>query len=181
MRSKIKDSRMWQAVDRNRLDVGAILLLFAGAFALYARTVTPGVLDADGGEFQTNIYRLGVSHTGYPLYFLLAKVWTLLVPAGTIAYRANLFSSLMGAAVVALLYPTIRVLARSRGAALFTAVFFGVSRVEWSQALIPDVYTLNSFFIVLVMLVAVLYRTRRLSPAWLAFAFGLSLTHHRTM
>ncbi|MGB8647719.1 MAG: DUF2723 domain-containing protein [Anaerolineae bacterium] len=166
---------------RNRIDVGASALLFVGMFVLYARTVTPGVLDADGGEFQTNIYRLGVSHTGYPLYFMLAKLWTLLVLVGTIAYRANLFSSFMGAVAVALLYLTLRVLVHSRVGAFFAALLFGLSRVEWSQALIPDVYTLNSFFVILVVLMAALYRMRRVSSVWFVAVYALSLTHHRTM
>ena len=162
-------------------DAAAVLLLFLAAIALYARTVAPGVLDGDGGEFQTNIYRLGVSHTGYPLYFLLAKLWTLVLPVGSIAYRANLFSSFFGALTVVLIYVTMRVLADSRVAAFFTAALFAVSRVEWSQSVIPRVYTLNSFLIVLVILLALLWRSGRVSLLWLVFAFGLSLTHHRTM
>jgi hypothetical protein len=167
----------------SRFNPDAILLLicFLAAFALYARTVAPGVLDDDGGEFQTNIYRLGVSHTGYPLYFLLGKLWTLVVPLGSIAYRANLFSSFFGALTVGLIYITMRALADSRPAAFFTAALFAVSRVEWSQSVIPRVYTLNSFIVVLVILLAVLWRRGRISLLWLVFAYGLSLTHHRTM
>ncbi len=155
--------------------------IFLGSFALYARTAVPGVLDADGGEFQTNIYRLGVSHTGYPLYFLLAKLWTLLVPVGTVAYRANLFSGLMGALTLVVLYGLMRTLTERRVVALFTAILFGVSRVQWSQAVIPDVYTLNSFFVVLILWLAVLWRAGRV-PLWsVALAYGFSLTHHRTI
>jgi hypothetical protein len=162
-------------------DFLAALALFFASFALYARTAVPGVMDGDGGEFQTNIYNLGVSHTGYPLYFLLAKVWTLLMPAGTIAYRANVFSSLFGALTLVLIYALMRALTERRAVALLTAVLFGLSRVQWSQALIPDVYTLNSFFIVLVLWLAVLWRRGRVPLGWVALAYGLSLTHHRTM
>lgn len=166
---------------RTNWDFLAVIVLFLSFFALYARTAVPGVLDADGGEFQTNIFKLGVSHTGYPLYFLLAKLWTLILPVGTIAYRANVFSSLFGALTLVLIYGMMRTLTERRVVALLTAVLFGVSRVEWSQALIPDVYTLNSFFIVLVLWLAILWRIGR-APLWaLTFAFGLSLTHHRTM
>ncbi len=162
-------------------DAAIVVLVLVAAFALYARTVAPGVLDDDGGEFQTNIYRLGVSHTGYPLYFLLGKLWTLIVPFGSIAYRANLFSSFFGALTVALIYLAMRVLVDSRGASFFTAMLFAVSRVEWSQSVIPRVYTLNSFFVVLIILLGVLWRSGRVSLLWLVFAFGLSLTNHRTM
>lgn len=166
---------------RPSIDGASAVLLFVAAFVLYARTVAPGVLDDDGGEFQTNMYRLGVSHTGYPLYFLLGKFWTLLVPVGNIAYRANLFSSLFGALTVVLIFFTMRTLVASRPAAIFTAGLFAVSRVEWSQSVIPRVYTLNSFFVVLVILLAILWRSGRISILWVAFAFGLSLTNHRTM
>lgn len=162
-------------------DVLAVLALFFASFALYAFTAAPGVLDADYGEFQTVIYNLGVTHTGYPLYFLLAKLWTLVMPAGTTAYRANVFSGLFGALTLVLIYALLRTLTERRAVALLTAVLFGLSRVQWSQAVIPDVYTLNSFFIVLVLWFAVLWRDGRVPLWWLALAYGLSLTHHRTM
>lgn len=162
-------------------DIVLVLASFIAAFALYARTVAPGILDDDGGEFQTNIYRLGVSHTGYPLYFMMAKLWTLVVPIGSIAYRANLFSVLFGALTIALIYVTMRQLVDSRLAAILTAALFAVSRVEWSQSVIPRVYTLNSFFVILLILLAVLWLSGRISLLWVAFAFGLSLTNHRTM
>ena len=162
-------------------DFLAALALFFASFALYTFTAAPGVLDADFGEFQTNIYNLGVSHTGYPLYFILAKLWTMAMPAGTIAYRANVFSGLFGALTLVLIYALMRTLTERRGVALLTAILFGVSRVQWSQAVIPDVYTLNSFFIVLVLWFALLWRMERVPLWWVALAYGLSLTHHRTM
>lgn len=162
-------------------DVLAVLALFFASFALYAFTAAPGVLDADYGEFQTVIYNLGVTHTGYPLYFLLAKLWTLVMPAGTAAYRANVFSGLFGALTLVLVYALLRTLTERRAVALLTAVLFGLSRVQWSQAVIPDVYTLNSFFIVLVLWFAILWRDGRVPLWWVALAYGLSLTHHRTM
>lgn len=163
----------WDAVD--------VLVLFFASFALYARTAAPGVLDGDFGEFQTNIFNLGVSHTGYPLYFLLAKLWTLVMPVGSIAYRANVFSGLFGALTLVLIYGMLRTLTERRVVALLTAILFGVSRVQWSQSVIPDVYTLNSFFIVLVLWLAILWRIGRVPLWWVALAYGLSLTHHRTM
>lgn len=162
-------------------DALALLVLFFSSFALYARTAAPGVLDGDFGEFQTNIFKLGVSHTGYPLYFLLGKLWTLLVPAGSIAYRANVFSGLWGALTLVLIYAFMRTLSERRAVALLVALWFGVSRVFWSQAVIPDVYTLNAFFVVLVLWLAVLWRAGRVPLWWLSLAYGLALTHHRTM
>lgn len=161
-------------------DVLFVVALFLGFFALYARTAAPGVLDGDFGEFQTNIFKLGVSHTGYPLYFLLAKLWTVIMPAGTIAYRANTFSGLCGALTLVLIYGMMRTLTQRKLVALVTAALFGVSRVQWSQAVIPDVYTLNSLLLVLVLWFAILWRIGRVPLWWVSLAYGLALTHHRT-
>jgi hypothetical protein len=77
-----------------RLDFFLCLLLSLTAFALYVRTLTPGVLDGDSGEWQYMANILGVPHsTGYPTYILLAKLVTL-VPIGNPAWRVNLFSAI---------------------------------------------------------------------------------------
>ncbi|MBI3537549.1 MAG: DUF2723 domain-containing protein, partial [Chloroflexi bacterium] len=132
--------------------IDAAIAIFWGvsALALYARTIAPGLLDGDEGEFQTNIFKLGVSHTGYPLFFLSAKLWTLIVPLGTIALRANMYAAFFGALTIAALYLFLRWLLQNRAAAALAAILFAVSRVEWSQAVIPRVYTLHAFFVVAV-------------------------------
>lgn len=162
---------------------GAILVaaLFAASLALYARTMAPGLLDGDEGEFQINIFRLGVSHTGYPTFFLLGKLWTLLVPIGTIATRANLFSAFWGALSIAAVFVLIRFLTRNTWAALLTALLFLGSRVEWSQSVIPRPYTLNSLFVVAIVLLFFLWRVGKVDLTVPVFVFGLSLTNHRTI
>jgi len=158
-----------------------VLALFFAVFALYARTAAPGLLDGDEGEFQTNIARLGVSHTGYPLFFLLGKLWTMLVPVGTLAARANWFAALWGALAVVALYVFTRWLVGNRWIALLCALLLAASRVEWSQAVIPRPYTLNSFFVIVVTALFFLWRAGKVDLTVPVFVFGLSLTNHRTM
>lgn len=158
-----------------------VLFIFVAAFALYARTMAPGLLDGDEGEFQTNIYRLGVSHTGYPLFFLLGKLWTLLVPVGEIATRANLFSVFWGALTAVALYLFLHWLIGNRWVALVCTGWLVVSRVEWSQAIIPRPYTMNALFIVLVTFSFFLWRAGKIDLSVPVFLFGSSLTNHRTM
>ena len=51
------------------------------AAALYLRTLAPGVLGGDSGEFQFAAWLGGFAHpTGYPLYLLLGYLWTHLLP-----------------------------------------------------------------------------------------------------
>jgi hypothetical protein len=155
--------------------------LFLAVFALYALTAAPGLLDGDEGEFQTNIARLGVSHTGYPIFFLLGKLWTMLVPVGTLAARANWFAAWWGALAVVALYVFTRWLVGNRWVALVSALLLAVSRVEWSQAVIPRPYTLNSFLVIVVTALFFLWRAGKVDLIVPVFVFGLSLTNHRTM
>ena len=165
----------------SRADWAFAFLLFAASLALYVRTMAPGLLPGDEGEFQINIYRLGVSHTGYPLFFLLGKLFTILVPIGTIATRANLYSAFWGALTIAATYIFIQFLTRNRWAALIAALLLTASRVEWSQAIIPRPYTLNSLFIILIPLFLFLWRIGKVDLTVPVFVFGLSLTNHRTI
>lgn len=170
-------TRVWQG---RQLDWAVSLLLFAIALALYARTMAPGLLDGDEGEFQINIFRLGVSHTGYPTFFLLGKLWTLLVPIGTIATRANLFSAFWGALTIPALYLLVLFLTRNRWAGILSALLLLGSRVEWSQAVIPRPYTMNSLFVILVPFLFFLWRVGKVDLTVPVFAFSASLTNHRT-
>src|SRR5581483_7271994 len=83
--------------------IGAgVLLAF---LALYIRTAAPSVLSGDSAEFQLAAPLLGVPHpTTYPLYILLGKLATLLVPFGDLAWRVTLVSAISAALAVALFY-----------------------------------------------------------------------------
>lgn len=54
-----------------KFDGGVGLGLSIAALGLYIFTLAPGVLEADGGEFQFVPWLPGIAHpTGYPLYVL---------------------------------------------------------------------------------------------------------------
>ncbi|MDY7041189.1 MAG: DUF2723 domain-containing protein, partial [Chloroflexota bacterium] len=130
-------------------DVLLPTILALGTFALYLRTLSPTIGQADSFEFQVVAYTLGVAHpTGYPLYILLGKLFTLL-PVGDVAYRVNLTSPIFASLAVTFLYLFVHRLMRSRWAALCAALTFAFARTLWSQAAIAEVYTLNAFFVAL--------------------------------
>lgn len=177
------------------LSCGVAAGLFLASLLLYVSTLAPSVVTLfdDSLEFQLVTYRLGIAHpTGYPLYTLLGKLFTFL-PFGNVAYRVNLMSAVFGAATVALLYlsvlqmarpgPEVRLDLQQPGwplqiGAIIGAGLLAVGQVFWQQATVAEVYTLNAFFVALLLLLAGCCPAR---PGWLAFLFGLSLTHHRTM
>ncbi|MFC2015672.1 protein O-mannosyl-transferase family [Chloroflexota bacterium] len=130
--------------------------LFAGSLALYSRTLAPSVatLFDDSLEFPLVSYRLGIAHpTGYPLYTLLGKVFTL-GPWPNVAWGVNFLSAVASALTIALLYLIGRRLTRRRLSAVLGAVALAVSPVFWSQAVIAEVYALNSAFIAALLLLA---------------------------
>ena len=80
------------------------------AFAVYLRTLAPTVMWYDMGELPTAAYVLGIAHnTGYPLYLLLGKLFTL-IPVGDVAYRVNLMSACSAALTVFVLYLVVMIL-----------------------------------------------------------------------
>jgi hypothetical protein len=129
---------------------------------------------------------------------MLGWLWSHVLPLGDVAYRMNLFSALWAAVAVTLLYITSTILLRlvspgiSQGplcvSALVATATFAVSQTFWSQAIIAEVYSLNTFFVVLLFYLLLRWEaaadeTRHPATYLLliAFTYGLSLTHHRTM
>jgi hypothetical protein len=167
------------------------LLLFLASFALYLRTLAPTVAELfdDSLEFQLAGFRLAIAHpTGYPLYLLLLKGFTLL-PLGEVAGRANLASACFAALAVTLVYAVTLQLTDSIPAALISGAALATSPVFWSQAVIAEVYALNAVFVAAISLWMARFAryaenlVQRGQPTFpaLAFLFGLALTHHRSI
>ena len=167
----------------DRTDLLLALACFVLGLAIYIRTLTPGLLPGDSGEFQTLAYLLGHTHpTGYPVYLVLAKLATFL-PLGDVAYRVNLFSAIMGALTVAAVYLSGRLLVKYRSLAVVGAVAMAISPTFWSQTVIAEIYTAGAAFLALILL-ALLWWDQEDSPRALFIAGllgGLSLGVHMSV
>src|SRR5258708_36941495 len=171
------------------LQAGGVALAL---FALYAATAPRTVALEDDGLFILSSYFLGIEHPpGYPLFTLVGHLFTYL-PFGSVAYRVHLASALFGALTGAAAWLCARALIAGRLPAYLAAFALGVSPVFWSQAIIAEVYTLNTFF----FLVLVFMGLQACPPSTLAAAspaanppatrtlprmalvFGLSLSNH---
>ena len=156
----VNANRVLPHADRVDRQIG--WLIFALTLGLYLRTLAPGLLAGDPGEFQFAAWRLGLAHpTGYPLYMLLGSLWQhLLALVGIQPTTAlNAFSALAGAATVGLLYHLMRNWLPGppiiqRMAAVFTAALFALNPTFWQQSLIAEVYALHTLFVVLILLAA---------------------------
>jgi len=164
----------------DRVDYILAFACFLVALAVYVRTLTPGLLPGDSGEFQTLAYLLGHTHpTGYPVYLALARLSTLL-PFGDVAYRVNLFSAMMGALAIAVVYLIGRMLIQHRVLAVVGAALLAISPTIWSQAVIAEIYTAGAAFLGVILL-ALLWWDQENNPRGLLTAGllgGLSLGVH---
>lgn len=175
------------------------ILAFAAALSAFivywfslAQTITWRHNGADGGDLVSAAFVLGIPHPpGYPLYTLLAFFFArntsfiarnlLVEPAHGVA----IFSALMMSATVFVLARAGNTLTPSpspngRGEILFVAplaaLAFAFAPLVWSQAIIPEVYAMNLFFVALILWSCVTSDSRRIYVA--ALAFGLGMAHH---
>lgn len=169
-----------------------ILLLFLGV--IYALTLAPGLTWAnsstDGGDLIAAAATGGVAHpTGYPTWFLLARLFQLL-PFGSLAFRTNLLSAVAALAAALFVYLLIQRALASLGetircfSALVGALAWGLSPLIWSQAVVTEVYALHAFFMALLLYLFYLDALHRIarpaSDRWIGLLFGLGLGNHLT-
>ncbi|MCE9583140.1 MAG: DUF2723 domain-containing protein, partial [Planctomycetes bacterium] len=167
----------------SRADRWVAFACAAVAFLAYALTCTRDISGEDCGELVTAARVLGVAHPpGYPLWCLLGKVFTW-IPIGTVAFRVALLSAVCAGVTVGIVALLITRITRSSVAAAAGALLLAFSDDLWSQAIIPEVYTLNTLFLALALDLTWRWYTERTNRLLFALAavLGLSLTNHSTM
>src|SRR5258706_3375925 len=126
------------------------------AFAVYALGACRTIYVGDSGELVTAVYTLGIPHpSGYPLYVMLGKLWTLLVPLGSIAYRMSLFSAACGAAACGVLTLVAFETGAGAAASVLGGFLLAFAPRFWAQANVPRVYTLNPLLVAVPTLLSV--------------------------
>ncbi len=168
-----------------------LLHLVPGIIALivYILTLSPGVLPSDGGEFQTVAATWGVAHPpGYPLYTILAGLFSRLIPIGTFAWRVNLFSALVGATAVSLVSHMVDRETGKVWAGWLSGLLLMVSGSFWMTATQAAVRPFTVLCAALMLDAALEYRRQvKLDQPvkWTLFRFGLaagfSVTHHGSL
>jgi transmembrane protein TMEM260 (protein O-mannosyltransferase) len=136
--------------------------IFALAFVIYALSLSPGVFSWDSAELTLGIYSQGIVHaTGYPLYLILGRLFTLLPLSADFAIRANLFSAFCGALTLVLLYCINLRLFKNPLIAALSALLFGLAREIWAQAVVAEVYTLHTALAAGIVFIFVLWSKSR--------------------
>lgn len=165
-----------------RGDYGSAAAAGIIALLIYLCTLASTVTGEDSGELIGAAWSLGVPHPpGYPVWTMIAHLFTWL-PIGSGGWRVSLLSAVCGAGTVSLLSLIGITLTRSRVAAFSAALIFAFSRVFWEQAVIAEVYTLNTFFMALLILLGLRpFREKAPAPLYaMAFLAGAGTGVHNT-
>jgi hypothetical protein len=161
-------------------DVWAAVLVAGISLLVYSLTVAPSVAAGDHAELQYIPFRLGIPHpNGYPLYIFLGWLWSWL-PVGTLAWRMNMLSAVLGAMGVGLTYLLLRVTGLSRKSSTSGSLVWAFQRTFWVYAGLAHRYTLLMLLGLALLFALMLWRQR----GELRFFFfaallaGLGLANH---
>jgi hypothetical protein len=131
-----------------------IVLVFLSTFALYLASMPKTVALEDDSIFILAGYFNGISHPpGYPLYTLVLN-WFTQIPLGDIPSRAHASSAFFGALSCCTLFCIFCLTGLERQIAALGAFVFSVTATFWSQAIITEVYSLNVFLNLCLLLFA---------------------------
>ncbi len=143
-------------------------ILFGVSLFVYTRTVSPTVNFIDSGELISVSYLLGIAHpTGYPLYTLLGRLFTL-AEISPPAVSMNFMSALFGSAASTLTAIVVFLALAIRGnkgkkrppqgvrysISLVSGLLFAFSRTMWQVSTETEVYTLAILLFVLILLLS---------------------------
>lgn len=159
-------------------------LVFFSSFFVYLLTLYPTVGPEDSGELIASAATLDIAHPpGYPLYTLLGKFFTIIIPFGNIGWRVNLMSAFFAAATVTLLYLIVQRITKNSTIGMITGLLLAFSDIFWSQAVRAETYTLHTFFLALIIYLLTLWdETQKVHWLYLgAFSVGLSLGNQHLM
>jgi hypothetical protein len=155
------------------LSIESVLLL--GFLLLFVFTAPYTVQSGDTGELVTNSYFLRVSHPpGYPLWTLLYHLPVRYLSFSTPFHIAALVTSLISVFWLALLLFRFR-----NNASMGLTVVLGTSLVFWRYSVLPDVFSLHIFFLVLVFIVFM--EPELLEKPWVIFLVSLCVANHHTI
>ncbi len=158
--------------------------LAVGVFCLYAWGTCRSVYVGDSGDLATAVAVLGIPHpSGYPLYVLLAKAWSLLLFFMPLPWALSLFSAACAAGAATLLYRIGREEGLGALPSLFSALLFALGPSLWGEANIPRVYALNALLLAGATLFSFRWnRTGRFGDLLRAFFLcGLGASNHLYM
>ena len=134
------------------------LMVLFGSFSLYAYTLAPTIIGGDSAAYCLSVHHLSLSFghaDDHPLYLILAKLFSFL--PFELSFSLNLMSAVFGSLTVFLVFRIIEHITHSRPAAFFGSLSLMVSHAFWQHSVIAEVYTLNTFFLALLIYITLVF------------------------
>ncbi len=157
-------------------------------FTIYLITLFPGpggrVNAGDSMKWQFIGKVLGTPHpTGYPLFILLSAIFSRIPLPIPLFTKINLISTFFAILTLFFLFKTLRLLSLNIFSSFVVTSIFAFGKIFWSQATEAEVYTLNSFFISLIIYLLILWKIKGDERAFsLSFFLTIfSLSNHITI
>lgn len=157
-------------------------LVFLCALGLYIYSLAPSVMWGDSADLALKVHDfiLDPAADGHPLFVVLGYLFNIFLP-WELAINLNLMCAVFAALTVLFVYLTVQKITGNTLSALAGAVALATSHAFWLHAVITEVYTLNTFFLALLIWLLVSWREEPENTSWLywgSLAFGLALTNH---
>jgi len=172
----LSSTRRLRWIDR-ALALGVALLIFQ----VYFVTIYPGLFGmGDAAKFSFVGKVLGTPHApGYPMYVWVSHLFSY-VPWGTLAFRMNVLSALLGALAVFFLYFAARAMGTRPAVAASAALACGLGRAFWAKSQYAKGYTLTAALVCagLVLLLRWSQTGRRSLFYWAIAVFTFSIGNH---
>lgn len=159
------------------------ILLFIFVSSVYVYTLSPSVNFGDSGFLISSAYKLGIPYPpGYPLFVVLGHLFTK-IPVQSIAWRVNFMSAVFGSLTILVFYLSLLKIGAKKMASFCASLFLAFTFAFWHCNLITEVFSLNNFFFVLLVFLALfwLQSSKEKYLNLLSFFFGLSLTNHQSL
>lgn len=137
-----------------------ILIVFI-SFLIYLSSICPTIYWRDSPEFVDVAYTLGISHpAGSPAYSTISKLFTFL-PFSSISFKINLVSLFFALSAIVFIgkviqillylhYPSIKKV-EANLIIMLSSLFLTIMPSFWLKAIVAEVYTMNAFFLVLIL------------------------------
>jgi tetratricopeptide (TPR) repeat protein len=162
-----------------------IFLSFLIPLIFYIKTLCPTLSTyADAGEFPTAAYLNGFAHPpGYPLFTLIVKGFTLLPFGDNPAEKANLASSVVAAAAVAIFFLLSHNLTKNAFPSFIASQLLAFSPIFWRNAIVSEVFGLLVLFISLTFMLFIKWIETKNKKYYYGFllAGGFGIAHHQLL
>jgi tetratricopeptide (TPR) repeat protein len=155
--------------------------LFLAVFGVYLFTMVPTLTEDDSGELSAVGATLGIAHSpGYPLFSLISKSVTYVIPWANYVYRVNLVSALFSALAAVIVFLCIFEITKDNFLSLALSLVFSFSRSVWQISNVTEVYGIAVFFAAAILF-SVLKEPKLTTFAMASFLLGLGTTGHYTV